>query len=193
MRISGETIVKRIVVSEGAGNLLGAAICKVKYTLQSGGSLSIGGSGGVGRVNSFYYSANGAINLSGSSGVNHLGLGFLDVEFSSEEAIIVTPVFPVSSDAGIPILTPDSGTISIACSPTPLSLLLFMSHNLMYADGLKQFLSKNGFKLNEIINLVYDSNNNTWRFNQEWIDNNESWTLVVEVGCVNTIAGSPVD
>lgn len=193
MLITGETIVKRNVASNGAIGFAGSSVCAVKYTAQTSGSLTIGGNSLFHGVNAFFHSAEGTMHLSGVSHINYQALGFLEIDFSSADSVELTPVYPTNADAGQPVLTPDTGVVTLSCSPSPIPLLLLMQHNLTKAEGLRQFLSQNGFNLSKTINLVYNSNDNTWRFNQEWVDSNESWRLVVEIACVNTIAGSPVD
>lgn len=194
MRLTGESTTKRISISRGGLALSGTGNCFVKYKhIATGGPLFVSGNATFNTVNFKFYPATGSIVLGGVAHTNFEALGFSTVEFSSTQEASITPVYPANGDDGVPKIGRDTANISTSCTPAPLPLRLLMSHNLDNADILKQFLSKNGFSLSRTIHLTYNKVDGAWRFHQQWSDDKESWYLVVEVSCVDTIAGSPVD
>ena len=191
LQIGGEVETVRTVIAMGGISTSGSAICAVKINFISSGEFVFDGSNVLDYATNWNYSASGDLNLDGTSGTNWLGV--LDVTFNCVNYVDVQPVYPVVPINLGPAITAPAEIVYNNCSQLSAPNKLIMNHNLNNASVLKQFLTKNGFKFNDNLTLIYNKKDNTWRINQQWQDSNESWTIVIEWGCVNEVGAMPVN
>jgi hypothetical protein len=173
----------------------GSADCKMTHRSPGVSLLSVSGYAGT---SSPYYSYDAILEANAQSAAilyfNNIGLLVSEIEANAN----VYDVIFDSAVSNFSQLTANTSRINI-CGCLSLNQNLSLSHNLVSAGILSDFLSRNNYSFSDTVNLRYNSNQNSWsssinlRGRGGNSESTEEWLLMFNLSCNNIIDGDSND
>lgn len=175
----------------------GTVLPRLPFNYVATGSVEIGGIPLI-KSSAFKWVSDGnAIFIGGSADLNYSDFGTLVVDIGAT-AFVEDVLLTFPEDSGTDTLEALTTTIT-RCSCTGMPFLVPFSHNMFTSNKLTQFLNRNGLTVPRVINLSYNSVNDSWQANLHFkgrsTQNNalESWDVVFELSCTSTVDGSDIE
>lgn len=195
VKLSGKSIKKhnRFYQSNGSASLYGEAFTpqiKLFYTM-SGGLDLFGESRNRSSYRSFVGSGSVLINGEAEQKPSNLGTFYTSIWMDMEVAKIVGEF---SNDIDANDATDITGTLNkCGCITVPLTVNL--DQNISRSNLLSQFLARNNYLIPNNLPMKYNVVNDSWQSNLHYrgysanSNVSESWSLVFELQCTETVGG----
>ena len=174
-------------ISLGGSSSLSLTLDSFIIDASMGGTLS----GDISPTPSYKNAMNGGMTIGGGFYITSVNED-LDIDVLAEMGIFSLKANYSIIDAN-PLTNSNSVFVSTECCETSNTpLVLELTHNLDKANVLSQFLTRNGYQLNNPIRITYNNTSRLWQGNQYLIGRNTTsnndyyaWNLVYEFGCIN--------
>lgn len=187
------TMAYRMTATDGVVVSNDAFVPTVVLRTTGTGSVSIAGAAVVRSSNYSWESDGNAIFVGGSTDTrsSDITVPTLSVGFGM---VVLQTTATFESDVHVGDADVLAENISkCGCLQVPLTIQL--THNIARNNIFANFLARNGLTLSRTVNLNYNSPNDSWQANLHYrgraADSNtiETWTLVFEVMCTDTVGG----
>lgn len=174
---------------EGEESLGATDSVAVFYYVVGSGGITIGGKADI-VLPSYRYTGTGGITIGGASATDDLGTFVSEIGATSSISELYVD-FIDDDETGFSV---GNTSVITACDCSAIPITLSMGFNLINNNLLSQFLNKNSIPIPHTILVNYNNLDNIWRnilhYRGTGLSNQEeSWSLIFEWGCVDEIAG----
>lgn len=141
-------------------------------------------------TSSYSFTSSGTIVISGDNEVNYSNTEIIDFNKDLDMELVEVAF---TSEFDSDVLQVDSSTVILGCCSTPIPRILYLKHNLQFANDLYQFTKHNNIKLPDVVPLYYSTKTKIWQGNlayqglQYQTDVLQNWSLLFEFGWITKI------
>jgi hypothetical protein len=178
---------QRSVTAQGGLGTGGFAFCpQIRFHYTAAGNAFVDGEAGRGK-SVWLWTSSGAAIISGSAIQRPSDFGTL-FETSNFGMAVNDLVITFGEDVELGNAT-GLGTIINRCDCVDLPLKVNLQHNLARNNNLSQFLTRNGLRIAQQLELSYNSINDSWQNNQHFrgispnSNTRETWDILFELQC----------
>lgn len=136
---------------------------------------------GTSNLEHYSYTMSGGLKVFGAAGINNPDYYLLARSYLVSSIIYKTIE---SNYADTSTLSSDTSEILSSCNCRVLGRVLKTRINLTQSDKFKLFLFRNNIVFPSEIEMIYNANDDIWRYSKVYEDATEKWNILAEWGCL---------